>query len=81
MKMRYSLWDMETGNVICDFASQDAALRFVRRHVRTVEDAASLLLQADDRESSTAIASGRDLFASSRGKSRPAFRTHAAGAA
>jgi hypothetical protein len=46
--MRYSLWHLETGNVIGDFDNEEAALAAVREEVATNDDADSLMLAPQD---------------------------------
>lgn len=46
--MHYSLWHLETGNVIGDFDSRDAAIAGVRDEIQTNDDLNQLMLEADD---------------------------------
>lgn len=53
--MRYSLWHLETGNVIGSFDDEDAALAAVRDEVATNDDIDQLMLAPHD-------ASGEPLY-------------------
>jgi hypothetical protein len=46
--MRYSLWHLETGNVIGEFENEDAAIAAVREEVATNDDADQLMLAPED---------------------------------
>lgn len=55
--MRYTLWHADSGNLIGDFESEDAALAAVRDEIRINDDADSLILQ-EEGVSSTLVAEG-----------------------
>jgi hypothetical protein len=63
---RYELWDWRSGNIVADFANEEAALTSVRETVRTLgrEAAAGLMLGTSEESGDGAmIAEGDELIA------------------
>lgn len=70
--MRYTVWHLETGNLIGDFDSEAAALEAVREEIEANDDAEDLVLQADRGSRSQFIASGVELAQRALREERPA---------
>jgi hypothetical protein len=70
--VRYTLWHLETGNLIGDFPSEVAALDAVREEIAANDDAEDLVLQSDRGSRSQLVASGSELAERARREERPA---------
>lgn len=70
--MRYTLWHLETGNLIGDFQSEAAALDAVREEIAANDDAEDLVLQSDRGSRSKLVASGSELAERALLEERPA---------